>query len=36
MRHVKLRWGQAANVAALQGLIAAAYLDIRARLGPAV
>ncbi len=33
MRHVKLRWGQPADEAALAGLIAAAYRDIRARLG---
>ncbi len=32
MRHVKLRWGQEANEAALSDLIAAAYRDIRARL----
>ena len=34
MRHVKLRWGHPANVAALEELIAAAYRDIRLRLGP--
>jgi hypothetical protein len=33
MRHVKLRWGDAVDVAALNGLIAAAYRDMRARLG---
>lgn len=32
MRHVKLRWGQAVNEAALGELIAAAYRDMRARL----
>jgi len=32
MRHVKLKWGQPAPEAALEGLIAAAYADIRARL----
>lgn len=32
MRHVKLRPGKAVNSAALAGLIAAAYLDIRTRL----
>ncbi len=32
MRHVKLRWGEPVNEAALAGLIAAAYRDIRARL----
>jgi hypothetical protein len=32
MRHVKLRWGQPANAAALEDLIAAAYRDIRLRL----
>ena len=32
MRHVKLRPGTAVNSAALAGLIAAAYLDIRTRL----
>ena len=31
MRHVKLRWGEPANEAALNELIAAAYRDIRAR-----
>ena len=33
MRHVKLRPGQAVDAAALGELIAAAYRDIRARLG---
>jgi hypothetical protein len=33
MRHVKLRWGEPANVAALSQLVAAAYRDIRLRLG---
>jgi hypothetical protein len=33
MRHVKLRPGQPVDAAALGGLIAAAYRDIRARLG---
>lgn len=32
MRHVKLRWGQPVNEAALGALIAAAYRDILARL----
>jgi hypothetical protein len=32
MRHVKLRWGQAVDAAALGGLITAAYQDMRARL----
>ncbi|HWX88836.1 MAG TPA: DUF1801 domain-containing protein [Rhizomicrobium sp.] len=32
MRHVKLRWGQPVNTAALTKLIAAAYRDIRLRL----
>ena len=32
MRHVKVRWGQPVDDAALQALIAAAYADIRARL----
>jgi hypothetical protein len=35
MRHVKLRRGQAADAAALSELIAAAYSDIRRRLGSA-
>jgi len=35
MRHVKLRWGQRVNEAALGELIAAAYRDIRLRLGSA-
>jgi len=33
MRHVKLRWAQPVNAAALSDLIAAAYRDIRLRLG---
>ncbi len=33
MRHVKLRWGEPVNNAALNRLIAAAYRDIRVRLG---
>jgi hypothetical protein len=33
MRHVKLRWGQEVHAAALSELIAAAYRDIRCRLG---
>lgn len=33
MRHVKLRWAQPVNAAALGELIAAAYRDIRLRLG---
>jgi len=33
MRHVKLRWGREVNAQALSELIAAAYWDIRARLG---
>ena len=32
MRHVKLRWGEAVDEAALSALIAAAYADLRARL----
>lgn len=32
MRHVKLRWGQRVNTAALSALVAAAYRDIRQRL----
>jgi len=32
MRHVKLRWAQPANAAALSELITAAYQDIRLRL----
>jgi hypothetical protein len=32
MRHVKLRWGEAVDEAALNALIAAAYADLRARL----
>ena len=33
MRHVKLRWAQQVNAVALRELIAAAYRDIRLRLG---
>jgi hypothetical protein len=33
MRHVKIRWGQPANNAALKALIGAAYRDMRSRLG---
>jgi len=33
MRHVKLRWGEPVNVGALNELIAAAYRDVRLRLG---
>ena len=32
MRHVKLRWGEPVNSAAMTELIAAAYRDIRLRL----
>lgn len=32
MRHVKLRWGEPVNEAALRELITAAYRDMRARL----
>jgi hypothetical protein len=32
MRHVKVRWGEEANAAALSALIAAAYRDIQQRL----
>jgi hypothetical protein len=32
MRHVKVRWGEAVDAAALSALIAAAYVDIRLRL----
>lgn len=32
MRHVKLRWGEPVDTAALDALIAAAHRDIRARL----
>jgi hypothetical protein len=32
MRHVKLRWGQQVNAAALRALIASAYRDIRLRV----
>ena len=35
MRHVKLRWGQTVDEAALGALIEAAYRDIRERLGAA-
>lgn len=35
MRHVKLRWGRPVDAAALSALIAAAYRDIRVRLGAA-
>ncbi len=35
MRHVKLRWGEPVNAAALSDLIEAAYRDIRQRLGSA-
>jgi hypothetical protein len=34
MRHVKLRWAQAVNEAALGALIEAAYRDMRLRLTP--
>ena len=33
IRHVKVRWGQPVNTGALSALVAAAYRDIRARLG---
>jgi hypothetical protein len=33
MRHVKLRWAQQVNAITLSELIAAAYRDIRLRLG---
>jgi hypothetical protein len=33
MRHVKVRWGEPVNDAALNELIAAAYRDMRSRLG---
>jgi hypothetical protein len=33
MRHVKLRWGKPVDEAALEALIAAAYRDIRSRIG---
>jgi hypothetical protein len=33
MRHVKLRWGAAVDAADMNGLIAAAYSDMRRRLG---
>ena len=32
MRHIKLRWGEPVNKAAIEALIAAAYRDIRSRL----
>ena len=32
MRHVKLRWGEPVDAAALEALIAVAYRDIRLRL----
>lgn len=35
MRHVKLRWGEPADEAALGGLIDAAYADMRRRLASA-
>jgi hypothetical protein len=35
MRHVKLRWGQAVDEAALGALIEAAYRDIRVRISAA-
>ena len=35
MRHVKVRWGDPVNAAALSELIAAAYRDIRVRLAAA-
>ena len=35
MRHVKLRWGQPVDTAALNELIEAAYRDIRLRLDSA-
>ena len=35
MRHVKVRWGQPVDAAALTDLIAAAYHDIRSRLASA-
>jgi hypothetical protein len=34
MRHVKLRWGEPVDAAALSKLIAAAYRDIQARAQP--
>jgi hypothetical protein len=33
MRHVKIRWGEPVDAAALNALITAAYRDIAARLG---
>jgi hypothetical protein len=32
MRHVKARWGEAVDAAALEALIAAAYRDVRGRV----
>ena len=32
MRHLKVRWGEAADAPAINGLIEAAYRDMRARL----
>ncbi|HWE47258.1 MAG TPA: DUF1801 domain-containing protein [Caulobacteraceae bacterium] len=32
MRHVKIRWGESVDSAALEALIAAAYADMRRRL----
>jgi hypothetical protein len=32
MRHVKVRWGEAGDAAALEALIAAAYRDMRVRV----
>jgi Domain of unknown function (DU1801) len=32
MRHVKLRWGEAVDTAAMTGLVTTAYQDIRLRL----
>jgi hypothetical protein len=34
MRHLKLRWGEPVDEAAVSALIAAAYRDIRLRLEP--
>jgi hypothetical protein len=36
MRHVKLRWGEDVNEPALRALIAAAYRDIRVRVGSSI
>ncbi len=33
MRHVKIRWGETIDEAALRGLVVAAHRDIRRRLG---